>query len=108
MSDVQPPTFEAALGELERILRALEDGSTTLDEGLSQYERGVGLLKQCYGQLRDAEQRISVVAGLDAEGKPVVKPFDHIASEPAPTEPKRRTTTASAPRSKPNDSSGMY
>ena len=54
MSDPTPlPSFEKALAELEKILRDLEDGTTTLDEALARYERGVGLLKQCYGQLRD-------------------------------------------------------
>ena len=55
----QPPArFEQALAELERILRDLEDGTTSLEDALARYERGVGLLKQCYAQLRDAEQRI--------------------------------------------------
>jgi exodeoxyribonuclease VII small subunit len=40
-------SFEQALVELERILRNLEDGTTSLEESLAQYERGVGLLKGC-------------------------------------------------------------
>ena len=75
------PTFEVALAELERVLRSLEDGATTLDEGLAQYERGVGLLKSCYARLRDAELRITQLAGVDAEGKPVIQSFDHAASD---------------------------
>lgn len=74
------PTFEQALAELERILRNLEDGTTSLEESLAQYERGVGLLKGCYQQLRDAEQRIIKVGGVDAEGKPVLEPFEHTSS----------------------------
>lgn len=73
-------SFEHALGELERILRNLEDGTISLEESLAQYERGVGLLKSCYGQLRDAEQRILKVAGVDAEGKPVLEIFEHTAT----------------------------
>lgn len=72
--------FEQALAELERILRNLEDGTTTLEESLAQYERGVGLLKDCYQQLRDAEQRIIKVAGVDAEAKPIIEPFEHVGS----------------------------
>jgi exodeoxyribonuclease VII small subunit len=72
--------FEQALSELERILRNLEDGTSSLEESLAQYERGVGLLKGCYQQLRDAEQRIVKVAGVDAEGKPVLEPFEHTSA----------------------------
>ncbi len=73
-------SFEQALAELERILRNLEDGTTTLEESLAQYERGVGLLKGCYQQLRDAEQRIVKVTGLDGDGKPVLEKFEHVAT----------------------------
>ena len=54
----EPQPFEKALVELEGILRALEDGSTTLEASLTQYERGIALLKNCYAQLQNAEQRI--------------------------------------------------
>ncbi len=73
-------TFEKALADLERILRNLEDGTTSLEEGLAQYERGVALLKGCYQILRDAEQRILKLAGVDEEGKPLLEPFEHTAS----------------------------
>jgi exodeoxyribonuclease VII small subunit len=75
-----PPRFEQALGELEKILRDLEDGTTSLEDALARYERGVGLLKHCYAQLRDAEQRIRQLAGVDEDGKPVLQPFEHTAA----------------------------
>ena len=92
------PSFEEALAELEQILRDLEDGTTTLDESLARYERGVGLLKCCYAQLQAAEQKIALLAGLDADGKPVLQPFDHAASDSPAAETKRRPIAAKAPR----------
>lgn len=96
-------TFEQALAALEKMVRELEDGQTGLEESLACYEKGVGLLKRCYGQLSQAEQRISVVIGSDDNGKPLTKPFKHVAtagkeaererdaaSPPAPTPPPRR------------------
>src|SRR5918997_5480203 len=81
MPDTQPPVrFEQALAELDRILRDLEDGTTTLEDALARYERGVGLLKHCYGQLRDAEQKIRQLSGLTDDGKPDLKPFEHVAA----------------------------
>ncbi|MCI0464932.1 MAG: exodeoxyribonuclease VII small subunit [Gemmataceae bacterium] len=84
-------TFEQALAELEGIVRALEHGEIGLEESLAQYERGVGLLKRCYGQLRQAEQRILLLAGEGAEGQPLTRPFEHAPSlEPTPADGRRR------------------
>jgi exodeoxyribonuclease VII small subunit len=86
----QQVRFEQALGELERILRDLEDGTTSLEDALARYERGVGLLKQCYAQLRDAEQKIRQLSGLTEDGKPVLTPFEHIAAVEKAKPPARR------------------
>ena len=75
-----PPRFEQALAELDGILRELEDGTTTLEDALARYERGVALLRQCYGQLRDAEQRVKVLAAVTEDGNTDLKTFDHVAS----------------------------
>ena len=66
--------------ELERVVRDLEDGKTGLEDSLRRYEQGVALLKRCYGQLRQAEARISELVGADAAGNPVTRPFDHSAT----------------------------
>ncbi len=84
-------SFEAALAELDEIVRQLEDGSVGLEEALGRYERGVGLLKHCYGRLRHAEQRILLLAGADGDGQPLTRPFEHAASlEKAQGDGKRR------------------
>jgi exodeoxyribonuclease VII small subunit len=98
VSDQPPPerTFEDALAELEAIVRDLEDGTTGLDESLARYEAGIGLLKACYAQLRQAEQRILLLNGTDENGQPVTEPFEHSAAVEADRpEPKRRRSKAS-------------
>ena len=82
-------SFEDALAELEQVVHDLEEGSIGLDDSLARYERGVGLIKRCYAQLRDAEQRILLVTGTDDEGKPILQPFQHAATDSAGTEVKR-------------------
>ncbi len=72
-------TFEQALVELEQIVRILEDGQTGLEASLAHYEEGVGLLRRCYGQLRQAEQRIVELLGVDGEGQALTQPFEHTA-----------------------------
>jgi exodeoxyribonuclease VII small subunit len=88
-SPQDPLTFEQALAELDRIVRDLEDGQIGLEESLARYEQGVGLLKRCYGQLREAEQRILLLTGVDEEGQPVLQPFQHTATAEAKAEIKR-------------------
>jgi exodeoxyribonuclease VII small subunit len=73
-------SFEESLIELERMVRDLEDGRLGLDEALARYEQGVGLIKFCYQQLRQAEQRIVQLTGTDESGQPVLQPFKHEAT----------------------------
>lgn len=73
-------TFEQSLLELERVVRELEDGQLGLDEALARYEQGVGLIKHCHGKLRQAEQRILLLTGIDDKGAPLLQPFKHEAT----------------------------
>jgi len=84
-------TFEQSLAELDQIVRDLEDGQLGLEDALNRYEAGVGLLKRCYAQLRQAEQRILLLTGSDAEGRPLTQPFEHTATlDTANADSKRR------------------
>ncbi len=84
------PTFEEALVDLDRVVRTLEAGETGLEEAIAQYEKGVHLLKHCFGQLRKVEMRISELTGLDETGKPTLRPFEHAASVEVKAEKKPR------------------
>jgi exodeoxyribonuclease VII small subunit len=70
------PTFEECLIELEGIVADLENGQLGLAEALARYEQGVKHLKSCHSLLERAEQRIELLSGVDASGKPITKPFD--------------------------------
>jgi exodeoxyribonuclease VII small subunit len=56
-----PPTFEAALQELEAVVQAMEAGNTPLEESLSAYERGVALLRHCQETLTAAEKKLQIL-----------------------------------------------
>jgi len=56
------PDFEAALSELEQIVQRLEQGELSLEESLRQFERGVELTRGCQKALRQAEQKIRILA----------------------------------------------
>ncbi|MBM3778393.1 MAG: exodeoxyribonuclease VII small subunit [Acidimicrobiia bacterium] len=53
--------FEAAVAELETIVRKLEAGDLALEASLQIYERGVHLARFCHARLADAEHRIEVL-----------------------------------------------
>jgi len=53
--------FEAALAELDTIVRKLEEGDLTLEASLQLYERGVHLSRFCHARLEEAERRIEVL-----------------------------------------------
>jgi exodeoxyribonuclease VII small subunit len=53
--------FEAALSELEAIVKRLEDGDLTLESSLALYERGVELSRFCHSRLEQAERRIEIL-----------------------------------------------
>jgi exodeoxyribonuclease VII small subunit len=57
----RPPSFEAALEELENIVRTMETGQLPLEAQLTSYQRGVELLRRCQEALAHAEQKIQVL-----------------------------------------------
>jgi exodeoxyribonuclease VII small subunit len=89
MPENPDPPFEDDLAELDRVLKDLEDGTTTLDASLARYEQGVQLLRRCYSRLHTAEQRIQQLTGLDDAGRPMLAPFAH-SSAVEPTEPAKK------------------
>jgi exodeoxyribonuclease VII small subunit len=60
--------FEDALSELESIVEELEDGSLSLDNSLSRFERGIQLSKQLQKQLTAAEARVRKLVGQEGGG----------------------------------------
>lgn len=60
-------TFESSLGELEKIVRKLEDGDLSLEESLKLFEDGVKLSRECQERLNQAERRIEVLL-KDSDG----------------------------------------
>lgn len=56
-----PPDFERALQELEHLVQRLEQGELSLEESLSEFERGLTLTRQCQHALATAEQKIRLL-----------------------------------------------
>ena len=65
------PDFEAALGELEKLVEQMERGDVSLEESLRLFERGVALARHCQTALREAENKIQVL--MEKEGRQVLE-----------------------------------
>jgi len=59
--DANIKDFEAAITELEAVVKRLEDGDLTLEQSLELYERGVALSRYCHTSLEQAERRIEIL-----------------------------------------------
>jgi exodeoxyribonuclease VII small subunit len=53
--------FEESLNALESIVNQMEKGELSLEDSLKEYEKGMGLVRNCQKTLTDAEQRIKVI-----------------------------------------------
>ncbi|HEY1213077.1 MAG TPA: exodeoxyribonuclease VII small subunit [Bryobacteraceae bacterium] len=69
-----PPSFEASLEELERIVKELEKGELPLEQSLALFENGMRLSAECKRQLEEAETRVEMLMRKGSEMVPV--PFD--------------------------------
>lgn len=58
-----PASYEAALGELERLVAAMESGQQPLEALLDDYRRAAELLAFCRGRLEAVEQQVKILEG---------------------------------------------
>ena len=67
--------FEQAYQELENIVEKMERGEQELEKSLSDFERGVALMKHCHSKLKDAEQKVDILV-KNNEGLFSTAPFE--------------------------------
>ena len=61
MAETSIKDFEAAIAELESIVKKLEEGDLPLEQSLVLYERGVQLSRFCHARLEAAERRFEIL-----------------------------------------------
>ncbi|MCT4687066.1 exodeoxyribonuclease VII small subunit [Vallitalea sp.] len=54
-------TFQENLDSLEKIVKRLESGETTLEESLELYKQGMMFLKECNNKIDKVEKEIEVI-----------------------------------------------
>jgi exodeoxyribonuclease VII small subunit len=68
-------TFEENIQKLEEIIKNLEGGNISLDKMLSLFEEGISCTKKCSAQLKNAEQKITVMM-KNNDGELQEEPFE--------------------------------
>ena len=61
--------FEQALDELETLVERMEQGDSSLEDSLKDFERGIELTRSCQKALAEAEQKVQIL--LKKDGEPV-------------------------------------
>ena len=77
MTDLSALSFEAAMAELEDVVRKLESGSVPLEESINLYERGAALKAHCETKLKEAELKVEKIV-LGPEGPKGVERADDL------------------------------
>lgn len=88
-------SFEEAIQNLEQIVKDMESERLPLDQLVRRYEEGSRLLRTCEQRIREAEQRIELIAA--GEAGPEMKPFE-VPPKPAESQAEKRGAKAEEPR----------
>ncbi|HOW71125.1 MAG TPA: exodeoxyribonuclease VII small subunit [Phycisphaerae bacterium] len=69
------PSFEDALNQLEAIVSAIEEGKIGLQNSITEYEKGMKLIRHCRAILAEAEARIQQLQ-VTEDGRVSTGPFE--------------------------------
>ena len=69
-------TFEAAIKQLEGIVKELESGELSLEKAIKKFESGIEYSTYCNDLLNKTEKRISILLE-DTEGNIKEEPFEN-------------------------------
>lgn len=59
MAGKKEPSLEECLGELERLVAALENGQMSIDEAIAAYGKGMELVLSCRKSLDEMTQKVT-------------------------------------------------
>jgi|MDTA01.2.fsa_nt_gb exodeoxyribonuclease VII small subunit len=66
-------TFEESMNSLEDVIKKLESETTSLEEMIKLYEKGIEFTRICKNHLKDAEQRVTTLVKDNNQFKELTK-----------------------------------
>lgn len=79
----RPRSFEDSLSQLEAIVSAIEEGKIGLQDSITEYEKGMRLVRHCRSILAEAEARIQQLQVAEDGGVSTAPLKPYPADEPA-------------------------
>lgn len=70
------PSFEQSIQMLSQIVEQLESGELALEQSVKLFEQGMGIVKRCDKQLKNAAQKVQKLIAVDDEGNAHTEPFE--------------------------------
>lgn len=74
MAKTKTASFEQSLETLEQLVTRMDSGELSLEESLAVFEKGIKLIRQCQGQLQNAEQKVQQL--MESNGELQTEPFN--------------------------------
>lgn len=65
--------LETSLREINQLIEKMEHGELTLEQSLSEFEKGITLIKHCQKVLTDAEQKVNLL--MEKNGEAGLTPY---------------------------------
>lgn len=68
------PSLEASLAEISQLVEKMERSELTLEQSLSNFERGITLITHCQKVLSEAEQKVQML--VQQNGQDTLRAFN--------------------------------
>ena len=69
------PNIEASLTELATLVEKMEHGNLSLEQSLTQFERGIILIRHARTILQEAEQKVQIL--MQKNTPPTLEPYEN-------------------------------
>lgn len=87
--------FESQYQGLVECVSRLESGQLSLDDALSAYQKGIGLVQNCRTTLNQAQARVEQILSVDAQGQPQTAPLNLDVDTPDALKPQKKSRSSS-------------
>ncbi len=69
------PSLEISLAEINTLIEKMEKGDLSLEDSLTQFERGITLIKHAQKILQTAEQKVQIL--MKGNGEEKLAPYEN-------------------------------
>ncbi len=75
VKNLKLPSLESSLSEINTLIEKMEKGDLSLEDSLTQFERGITLIKHAQKILQTAEQKVQIL--MKGSGDEKLTPYEN-------------------------------